>query len=42
LHKNYLDELEIIFSDNNTLIEKELAEIEKRKVYLEGLKNAQN
>jgi energy-coupling factor transporter ATP-binding protein EcfA2 len=37
--KNYLDDLEIIFSDDNTLIEKELAEIEKRRVYLEGLKN---
>ena len=27
--KNYLDELELLFSDDNTLIEKELADIEK-------------
>ncbi len=37
--KNYLDDLEILFSDDNTLIDKELAEIEKRKAYLKGLKN---
>jgi len=37
--KNYLDDLEILFSDDNTLIEKELEEIENRRVYLEGLKN---
>ena len=36
--KNYLDELEILFSDDNTLIDKELEEIEKRKRYLESLK----
>ena len=40
--KNYLDDLEILFSDDNTLIDKELLEIEKRKAYLEGLKNAQD
>ncbi|MFK5975046.1 MAG: hypothetical protein QM493_00940, partial [Sulfurovum sp.] len=39
---NYLDELYIIFSDDNTLIDKELDDIEKRKVYLESLKNAKN
>ena len=37
--KNYLDELELFFTDDETLIDKELAEIEKRKVYLESLKN---
>ncbi len=38
--KNYLDDLHIIFSDDKTLIDKELAELEKRKKYLEKLKNA--
>ena len=36
--KNYLDELEVLFSDDKTLIDKELAEIEERRVYLESLK----
>ncbi|HIP12515.1 MAG TPA: ATP-binding cassette domain-containing protein, partial [Arcobacter sp.] len=36
--KNYLDDLEILFSDDKTLIDKELAEIEERRVYLESLK----
>jgi ABC-type cobalamin/Fe3+-siderophores transport system ATPase subunit len=40
--KNYLNELELLFSDDNTLIEKELADIEKRRIYLESLKNAKN
>ncbi|MFW3441837.1 AAA family ATPase [Aliarcobacter butzleri] len=40
--KNYLDDLHIIFSDDKTLIDKELAELEKRKKYLESLKNAKN
>jgi len=35
--KNYLDELEFLFSDDKTLIVKELAEIEERKKYLEAL-----
>ncbi|CAA6801634.1 MAG: Unknown protein [uncultured Sulfurovum sp.] len=35
---NYLDELELIFSDDNTLIQKELDEIEERKNYLLKLK----
>jgi len=35
--KNYLDELELLFSDDNTLIAKELAEIEERKKYLKAL-----
>ena len=35
---NYLDELHLIFSDDKSLIEKELQEIEKRKKYLESLK----
>jgi len=35
--KNYLDELELLFSDDKTLIAKELAEIEERKKYLESL-----
>ena len=39
--KNYLDELELIFSDND-LIDKELEALEKRKQHLEKLKNAQN
>jgi len=37
-----LDELEILFSDDNTLIDKELKDIEKRRKYLEGLKNAKD
>jgi predicted ATP-binding protein involved in virulence len=37
---NYLDELYLIFSDDNTLIEKELLELEDRKKHLEKLKNA--
>ena len=40
--KNYLDDLHLIFSDNKTLIDKELAELEKRKKHLESLKNAKN
>lgn len=40
--KNYLDDLHIIFSDDKTLIDKELAELEKRKKHLESLKNAKN
>lgn len=40
--KNYLDDLHIIFSDDKTLIDKELAELEKRKKQLESLKNAKN
>ena len=40
--KNYLDELELLFSDDETLIDKELAEIEERRIYLEALKNAPN
>ena len=36
--KNYLDELEIFFSDDKTLIDKELQEIEERRKYLEALK----
>jgi predicted ATPase len=39
---NYLDELYIIFSGENTLIDKELDDMKKRKVYLESLKNAKN
>ena len=35
--KNYLDELELFFSDDKTLIAKELIKIEKRKKYLETL-----
>ena len=35
--KNYLDELELLFSDDKTLIAKELAEIEERKKHLEAL-----
>jgi len=35
--KNYLDELELLFSDDETLIAKELAEIEERKKELEAL-----
>ena len=38
--KNYLDDLHLIFSDDKTLINKELDELEKRKKYLEKLKNA--
>lgn len=38
--KNYLDDLHLIFSDDKTLINKELDELEKRKRYLEKLKNA--
>jgi len=37
--KNYLDELEILFSDDKILIAKELAEIEERRNYLEALQN---
>jgi len=37
--KNYLDELYLIFSDDNTLINKELEELEKRQEYLKSLKN---
>ena len=37
--KNYLDELELLFSDDKTLISKELAEIEERRKYLEALQN---
>lgn len=40
--KNYLDDLHIILSDDKTLIDKELAELEKRKKHLESLKNAKN
>jgi len=36
--KNYLDELEMFFSDDKTLIDKELQEIEERRKYLEALK----
>lgn len=39
---NYLDELELIFSDENDLIDKELEALEDRKKYLEKLKNAKN
>ena len=39
---NYLDELELIFSDENDLINKELEALEERKKYLEKLKNAKN
>ncbi len=35
--KNYLDELEIFFSNDKTLIAKELVEIEERRKYLEAL-----
>jgi len=35
--KNYLDDLELLFSDDKTLIAKELAEIEERKKHLEAL-----
>jgi len=37
--KNYLDELYLIFSDDNTLIDKELEELQKRQEYLKSLKN---
>lgn len=40
--KNYLDDLYLIFSDDKTLIDKELIELEKRKTYLESLKNGKN
>ena len=40
--KNYLDELELLFSDGEALINKELEALEKRKLYLEKLKNAKN
>jgi predicted ATPase len=40
--KNYLNDLHLIFSDDKTLIDKELAELEKRKKHLESLKNAKN
>jgi predicted ATP-binding protein involved in virulence len=40
--KNYLDDLYLTFSDDKTLIDKELAELEKRKKQLESLKNAKN
>ncbi|MFA6191660.1 MAG: AAA family ATPase [Sulfurimonas sp.] len=40
--KNYLDELELLFSDDEDLINKELEELEKRKLYLEKLKNAKD
>jgi len=36
---NYLDELEFLLSDGDTLIDKELRELEERKKYLESLKN---
>ncbi|MCK9373757.1 MAG: AAA family ATPase [Sulfuricurvum sp.] len=39
---NYLDELHLIFSDEKTLIDKELIELEKRKQSLKSLKNAKN
>ncbi|BFU78724.1 hypothetical protein ALC152_19390 [Arcobacter sp. 15-2] len=39
--KNYLDELELIFLDKDT-IDLELSKIEERKSYLEKLKNAKN
>ncbi|MFA6137117.1 MAG: AAA family ATPase [Sulfurimonas sp.] len=39
---NYLDELELIFSDDNDLIDIELKVLEERKKYLEKLKNAKN
>jgi len=39
---NYLDELYLIFSDDNTLIDKELQDIEARKKYLKKLKNVKN
>ncbi|WP_323595657.1 AAA family ATPase [Aliarcobacter butzleri] len=40
--KNYLDDLYLIFSNDKTLIDKELIELEKRKTYLESLKNGKN
>ncbi|MFA6789418.1 MAG: AAA family ATPase [Arcobacteraceae bacterium] len=40
--KNYLDELELIFLDENDLIDIELKALEERKKYLEKLKNAKN
>ena len=40
--KNYLDELELLFSDDEDLINKELEALEKRKLYLEKLKNAKD
>jgi predicted ATP-binding protein involved in virulence len=40
--KNYLDDLALIFYDNNTLIDEALGELEKRREYLESLKNAKN
>ena len=36
---NYLDELHLILSDNETLIDKELHELEERRKYLEDLKS---
>lgn len=39
---NYLDELHLIFSDEKTLIDKKLIELEKRKQHLESLKNVKN
>jgi hypothetical protein len=36
---NYLDELHLIFSDDKTLIEKRLEELDKKKIYLESLIN---
>ena len=40
--KNYLDELEILFNGKKEFLDKELAELEKRKIYLESLKNAKD
>ncbi len=40
--KNYLDDLYLTFSDDKTLIDKELAELEERKKYLESLKDDKN
>ena len=40
--KNYLDDLYLTFSDDKTLIDKELIELEKKKAYLESLKNGKN
>jgi len=37
--KNYLDELELIFSSDKTLINKRLEELDKEKRYLESLRN---
>ncbi len=40
--KNYLDELEVLFYGKKEFLDKELAELEKRKIYLESLKNAKD